>query len=699
MAELLPPPAPQPGAEVNRLMSIFEANHGLTDPVARAAKVVEAQRILQRGPSASEKIGRVGLAIGFVQSGKTMSFTTLAALAADGGYRVVIVILGNTHLLVGQNRDRLADDLGIDQRDDWRWAHLHMPRASTDIDQLLAQDERVILITVLKHASRLRAIADMAERSAGAASVRCLMIDDEADQASLNAGVRKGKVTPTHAAIQQMRRAFPAHLYVQYTATPFAPLLLEPQDGLAPEFAEILTPGAAYTGGRTFFLDQRDVVVRAVPDDEAEEKAPNRLPEGLERALYSFLVSSALLRLAGKRSAVSMLIHTSGLKSDHLTIRRLVETALHAARTRLALSPQDVGRQAWLSRLQQARQDMAAHGGLEVDTDAFANSLRKVADFARVWMVNSAAEGENPDWALSPVNILIGGNKLDRGFTVRGLTTTYLTRRATGGQADTIEQRARCYGYKRDVLQYCRVFAPQNVIDAFTALVHTEADMRASLAAWQEAGRPLHEWSATEGLVLPDDIRPTRPTVLKDPYDRPFVGWSFLRRPTLDPDGVESNFELIESVGLLKQAEVQYGEVSVRLLPDVLVQDVVDEILKKWSGGGSPGWDLPTLSRGLTSLVSSRLVERMTLVYLERAGGQARRRTWREPDGFDQLMQGSNAGTGYPGDRGLLEGLQLQVHHLTPKDRDNATLALALHVPAFRGGLQVVSRRRGSASA
>ena len=115
-------------------MSIFEANHGLADPLARAEKVLEAQRILQRGPSASTEAGRVGLAIGFVQSGKTMSFTTLAALAADSGYRVVIVILGNTHLLVGQNRDRLADDLGIDQRDDWRWAHLHMPKSSMDID-------------------------------------------------------------------------------------------------------------------------------------------------------------------------------------------------------------------------------------------------------------------------------------------------------------------------------------------------------------------------------------------------------------------------------------------------------------------------------------------------------------------------------------------------------------------------------------
>src|SRR4051794_2374117 len=235
-----------PGPEVMRLMRVLELTHGVTDVAAREQKVLEAQRILAHGPTAGQTAA-VGVAIGFVQSGKTMSFTTLAALAADNGYRVVVVILGNTHLLVGQNTERLEDDLQIRQRDDWVWAHLHMPKATTDLDSLLAQDGRVVLITVLKHAARINSLAEIFEKNGLVRDAPVLIVDDEADQASLNAGVRKNRVTPTYRSIRRMRAALNRHLYVQYTATPFAPLLLEPQDGLAPEFAEMLAPGAGYT--------------------------------------------------------------------------------------------------------------------------------------------------------------------------------------------------------------------------------------------------------------------------------------------------------------------------------------------------------------------------------------------------------------------------------------------------------------------
>src|SRR3546814_1240158 len=100
--------------------------------------------------------------------------------------------------------------------------------------------------------------------------------------------------------------------------------------------------------------------------------------------------------------------------------------------------------------------------------EEFEAALAYCVKLTRVWVVNSGEDGEDPDWKLSPINLLIGGNKLDRGFTVKGLTTTYMTRKATKGQADTVEQRARCYGYKRPYIRHCRVFAPKNVTDAFT---------------------------------------------------------------------------------------------------------------------------------------------------------------------------------------------------------------------------------------
>ena len=155
---------PHPGPEVERLMDVLRIDHGLTEERARRQKVEEAQRILAYGPVATGGESAIGIALGFVQSGKTMSFTTLAALAADTGYRIVIMILGNTHLLVEQNKDRLLGDLRIDQRDDWRWAALHLPK-KPDLDFLLGQDERIVLITVLKNSARLNGVADLLEKS------------------------------------------------------------------------------------------------------------------------------------------------------------------------------------------------------------------------------------------------------------------------------------------------------------------------------------------------------------------------------------------------------------------------------------------------------------------------------------------------------------------------------------------------------
>jgi hypothetical protein len=672
-------------------MEVLRLTHGVTEAAAREQKVAEARRILCHHDE--EDSGAVGVAIGFVQSGKTMSFTTLTALAADNGYRVVVVVLGNTHLLVGQNTERLEDDLQIRARQDWVWAHLHLPKANTDLDGLLIQEDRLILITVLKHASRLNKVAQIFENSHHIKNTSVLIIDDEADQASLNAGAHKGTTTPTYRSIRRMRAALQRHLYVQYTATPFAPLLLEPQDGLAPKFAELLAPGSGYTGGRTFFLDERDAIVRHVSDDEAEETSPNSLPTGLRTALETFLVGAAHHKAEPDlKAGVSMLIHTSGLKADHQQISRLVKAYLQGARTRIALPPGDPGARAWLDQLRPVRDDLIGTGAPPLGDDDFHKNLAWTLRMARVWVVNSSEEGENPDWALSPVNVLVGGNKLDRGFTVRGLTTTYITRRASGGQADTIEQRARCYGYKRPYLPYCRVFAPNNVVDAFTSLVHTEADMRESIAAWQADGRDLREWSVERGLLLPDDIRPTRKTVLRDTYERQFSGWSFLRRPLRSAEATAANIEILAGTGVLGAPERTYGDVSVRSVR-IPVTRLVSTLLEPWHREASAGWDHGAIVRGLTSLAASQIVGDCDLLFFELAGGVPRTRAWREPDGFDNLMQGSNEGTGYPGDRRLVEGLQLQVHRVSPRDSDDVTLALAIYVPEHPGGLGQIVRR------
>ena len=61
--------------------------------------------------------GNTGLAFGYVQSGKTMSFTALTTLAVDNGYDIVIFLAGTANNLLDQTGDRLYEDLNLKSRE------------------------------------------------------------------------------------------------------------------------------------------------------------------------------------------------------------------------------------------------------------------------------------------------------------------------------------------------------------------------------------------------------------------------------------------------------------------------------------------------------------------------------------------------------------------------------------------------------
>jgi len=126
--------------------------------------------------------------------------------------------------------------------------------------------------------------------------------------------------------------------------------------------------------------------------------------------------------------------------------------------------------------------------------------------------VNGTPDAEKKiKWKQTRYWILVGGAKLDRGYTVEGLCVTYMPRPLGGSAAaDTLQQRARFFGYKRDYLGLCRVFLQQDVKDAFTDYVEHEEFVRGALEA--SRGKPLSEWR--RDFVLTAMLRPTRPSVV-----------------------------------------------------------------------------------------------------------------------------------------------------------------------------------------
>ena len=149
-----------------------------------------------------------------------------------------------------------------------------------------------------------------------------------------------------------------------------------------------------------------------------------------------------------------------------------------------------------------------------------------------VRLVNSLAEANRDiHWKRNYSWILVGGQVLDRGFTVEGLTVTYMPRGPGVGNADTIQQRARFLGYKRQYLGYCRVFLEQSVSNLYRAYVRHEEDMRDGLIAHIGSGRPMSEFRRV--FLLDREFRPTRQSVIDIDYIRPTFrsGWCVPNHP------------------------------------------------------------------------------------------------------------------------------------------------------------------------
>lgn len=671
--------------EIDRLDKVLAAS---LDVQTRDSIRNAAISILDRGPKPGELSQSTVLALGYVQSGKTTSMTSLAAAAADRGYQVIVALLGTTNLLLEQNRQRLEDSLGVTSRADYVWISETNPSTEAAGNKLrrFVEMGRVCLVPVLKNAGRIRAVAKQLSKLP--TGIQVLIIDDEADQASLNTS--KNSESRTYSAIRDLREAVPSHLYVQYTATPYAPLLLDSADILSPEHVEFLTPGKGYTGGKEFFIDNADRVVRNVPllDEQASKTPPLQLQRSLLQALSAFLAGAALLLEHDPGSPpISMLVHSTARNDVQARYEFLIRRQLE--QWRQAISTDDLLKIPEPIMTERVR--LVENGAQQVEDKTFLVRLRVVLAEAMTWLVNSAADVNRVDWHVSPIHILVGGNKLDRGFTVEGLTVTYMNRPASP-QVDTLEQRARAFGYRGDLLPYCQFFASKKTTRSLTEIVHTEEDLRARLRDHVGEGGSVHTWAQEIGLLLPDGMSPTRASVV-NALSRMGLGWHQLRMPSLSHASTAHNSTLLARIGLPEAPRLPQGRLAFRtlVLHDL---DPVDALLQEWVRPSySPGWlhdeYVDSIRRAFANLRT------VTLMLME-DGDSPRVRKWSDRVGFVNLFQGRDLkpqpnGDFYPGDRWVSDledepnQIVIQVHRLLVRDHEDEGEVLSLAIYAGSG--------------
>jgi len=479
-----------------------------------SARILQRTELLEGGVSSNCQ-----LVVGEVQSGKTMSFTALIAMAHENGFPLVIVLAGTKLQLLSQTRDRLRNDLRADGdggANPWVLTE-KLTKGTRKENVQLVQDvlkiwlekdapktfKSTVVVTSLKNRDSLDEIVHLIEGLKPRIDIDkfpVLIIDDEGDQAGLNLKWRDDEESPVYAAINRMRNSLARHSYVMYTATPQGPLLIGIQDALSPKFVTLLKSGEDYLGGGDLFEENNDFV-KYIPNHEhaaifdKDQSAP--IPNSLKHSLAFYLLALYVAQKRSKPKPISMLVHPSSSIELHKAYERWVKDVLNSWEAVL----RDPSEQTYkhernrFFEIAESELKKTINLGKDWDLDEALSELRWWISKIKVRVVNSKGQNIKPDeWKSNAGWIVIGGNNLERGFTIENLAVTYMPRSLGGGNADVIQQRGRFFGYKRPYLDLLRGWFFLENAQAYRDYVVHEKSIRSQLESIDNQNGKLSEW-------------------------------------------------------------------------------------------------------------------------------------------------------------------------------------------------------------
>jgi hypothetical protein len=494
-----------------------------------------SDRILRQLCSPSiEKFDIRGLVLGFVQSGKTANFTAVIAKAADAGYRFVIVLSGMEKGLRLQTNRRLKRELvGYS---DGRSGAVKLPpigrqwheftRDDLDGDfqagfanHAALQGSQPVLLVVKKNGPVLRRLMRWLDEAPSTVrrALPTIVIDDEADQASVDTrgsyqteAESDGDIEEPaviNGLIRELLCRFDKSVYVAYTATPFANILI-PHDSFYPGLGSDLYPKdfiidlpkpPGYTGAEELF-GRMDVsaegavtgldVVRHVFDEDLVRLENGELPCSLETALIDFVLAGAGRSLRGQDSCpATMLIHTSHLNLDQSRLRQEVSVKFAELRDEWRYQRKHGIRERLKQRWEQDFRTVTRcfSSSLDVSFDKLDPFIGPFFEAVQIREINSSV-GEVLDYEEEPSlkAIAIGGNKLSRGLTVEGLVVSYFVRRSV--MYDTLMQMGRWFGYREGYEDLTRIYTTPELHAWFSDLSFVEHRLREDIHIYEDQG-------------------------------------------------------------------------------------------------------------------------------------------------------------------------------------------------------------------
>jgi hypothetical protein len=465
-----------------------------------------------------------GLVMGDVQSGKTASYCGLINKAADAGYKFVVLLTGMIEELRAQSQERMDSGfVGRDSRTIFDGEREKKPIGSgrfravvpnvlTSIDfDFLTANKKVlggiplenisepVLLVMKKNKSPLQNLISFLDSQMSKGNhqlaLPLLLIDDEADNASVNAKKDEDPAT-INRLIREILKRFVKSTYVAYTATPFANVFINPDnDDLFPSnFVYSLNTPTNYIGAAGIFSESGSHQYQVQDITDADSVFPYKhkkdltfpsLPQSLCEAVETFLLSCAI-RDARKEPLRhrSMLINVTRFTDVQGRLSNLIKDYLYelTEEVKQYLADDDLwGRHTRLNILHDTWQ--RHYSGCGVSWDKVRKILYDSIASVRVLTINQKSEAaDRLNYGAYKKSdkgrrvIAVGGLTLSRGLTLEGLCVSYFYRNSKA--YDTLLQMGRWFGYRPGYEDLCRIWMDPDVQEWFSHVANVVGELR-----------------------------------------------------------------------------------------------------------------------------------------------------------------------------------------------------------------------------
>ncbi|MEE1274647.1 MAG: Z1 domain-containing protein [Olegusella sp.] len=569
---------------------------------------------LLANPQLESGFERRGLVVASVQSGKTANYIGLICRAADVGYKIIIVMAGVHNVLRNQTQARLEDGFtGFNIVDQQRMepvgvglgnasrrpiactsreADFNKRRASALRGIQTAHTNEPWLFVIKKNSNSLKQVYEWLQDNANP-NDQLLLIDDEADNASINGKYKREKredePTRINGQIRNILNHFTRYCYVGYTATPFANILIDPNvelDGYGSDlfpksFIYTLEESSDYFGASKVFADYDgpnpkylrfiDDIEFVLPPKHKSDFEVAYLPESLKEAVRTFVVATTIRALRGdKDSHSTMMVNVSPYKYPQKTVAwriadyiRELNDAVKAygfLPPEVALSSSDdmkMLKATWWSEYRKAG---------DFGWDQIQHSLYDTTRTIHVVSINTDSN-DRLDYEHQTEHVVaVGGYRLSRGLTLEGLVVSYYSRNARA--YDALMQMARWFGYRPGYEDLCRVWMSEKsagwykfVADSTDDLFDELRDMRQIRSTPRDYGLKIRQCpdslTVTARNKMGTGQRVKAPTDLNNGFVETVA---FDRRPEVQKANQKAAEQLLSSLVPYRDAESEEKE-------------------------------------------------------------------------------------------------------------------------------------------